>query len=322
MNRCIRYIFLLLFVSARISAEALILYTSDAGESWDREESNTLFCLNDVAISITTGIAISVGDNGTILRRGEDETWADVSPEGFTADLYSVAVGVSGMMACGEDGALLSSFDGGTGWRILDNFQHSGIDLYSVNFDPTHPNSFLIVGEDGFIYSSEDGLVETESSSDYVASCGTLCNGFPDLIVERDGRAYRIQSENNFIIDNTILSGATEIVTGGSRYTVVGERGSIYRLLPQNEWECIAPITEENLNDVAYIMWGQTLCAVGKNGTVLISEDNGLTWEISNPETSRDLNAVAGNGAGIACIVGSSVMSGMVNFFTTSEVSD
>jgi len=298
------------------------MYTSDAGESWVREESNTLFCLNDVAISITTGIAISVGDNGTILRRGEDGTWADVSPEGFTADLYSVAVGVSGMMACGEDGALLSSFDGGTNWRILDNFQHTGTDLYSVNFDPTHPNSFLIAGEDGFVYSSEDGLIETESSSDYVASCGTLCNGFPDLIIERDGRAYRIESKDCFIISTAILAGATEIVTGGSRYTVVGERGSICRLLPQNEWECIAPITTQNLNDVAYIMWGQTLCAVGENGTILISEDNGLTWEISNMGTSRDLNAVAGNGAGVACIVGSSVVSGMVNFFSTSEVSD
>ncbi|MEA3266124.1 MAG: hypothetical protein U9P42_04195 [Candidatus Fermentibacteria bacterium] len=322
MNRYIRYILLLFLISVKVPAEALILYSSDGGASWIREESSTLSNLNDVAISITTGIAISVGDNGTILRRGDDGTWSDVSPGGFTADLYSVAVGVSGMMACGEGGILLSSFDGGTSWRILDNFQYSSIDLYSVNFDPTHPNSFLIVGEDGFIYSSEDGLVETESSSDFVTSCGMLCSGFPEVVLGRNGSVYNIRNEVMFDIGDAVISGATEIVSGGGRYIAVGESGSVFRYSDCQVWDGILHCTGEDLNDVSYLIWGMTVCAVGDNGTMLISEDNGLTWGISDTGTSRDLNAVAGNGAGIACIVGSSVMSGMINFFSTSEVSD
>ncbi len=299
-----------------------MLYTSDGGASWVREESCTVSNLNGVAISITTGIAISVGDNGTILRRGEDGTWADVSPGGFTSDLYSVAVGVSGMMACGQGGTLLSSFDGGTSWRILENFQHSGIDFYSVNFDPTHPNSFLIAGEDGFIYSSEDGLVETESSSDFVTSCGMLCSGFPEVVLGRNGSGYNIRNEIMFDIGDVLIRGATEIVSGGGRYIAVGESGSIFRYSDREVWNSIPSCTGEDLNDVSYLIWGTTACAVGDNGTVLFSEDNGFNWEEIKLGTSRNLNAVAGNGAGVACIVGSSVVSGMVNFFTTSEVSD
>ncbi|MCK5035646.1 MAG: hypothetical protein KAS73_07130 [Candidatus Sabulitectum sp.] len=298
------------------------MYTSDGGASWVREESSTVSNLNAVAISLTTGIAISVGDNGTILRRGENGTWADVSPGGFTADLYSVAVGISGMMACGEGGILLSSFDGGSNWTALSDFGHEDTDLYSVNFDPTHSNSFLITGDNGFIYSSRDRLVQTGSSTDFVTSCGMLCSGFPEVVLGRNGSGYNIRNEVMFDIGDVVIRGATEIVSGGSSYIAVGESGSIFRYSDSEVWDSIPSITGENLNDVSYLAWGMTACAVGDNGIVLISEDNGLTWEISNMGISRNLNAVAGNGAWIACIVGSSVMSGMVNFFTTSEVSD
>lgn len=322
MNRYIRYILLLLSISVEVSAGALIMYTPDGGENWVLEESNTVFDLNDVAVSITTGTAISVGDHGTILRRGEDGVWADVSPEDFSADLYSVAVGVSGMMACGAGGTLLSSFDGGSNWRVLSDFGHEDTDLYSVNFDPTHSNSFLITGENGFIYSSEkSGLVLTGSSSDFVASCGMLCSGFPEVVLGRNGSGYNIRNEVMFDIGDTVIRGATELVSGGGRYIAVGESGSIFRYSDGEVWDSIPPCTEEDLNDVSYLLWGMTACAVGDNGTVLISGDNGFSWEEIELGTSRDLTAVAGSGAGIACIVGRTALSGLIDLFPFNGVS-
>ncbi|MCP4646524.1 MAG: hypothetical protein GY852_02160, partial [bacterium] len=73
-------------------------------------------------------------------------------------------------------------------------------------------------------------------------------------------------------------------------------------------WQSINSSTEENLNDVSYLVWGLSLCAVGENGTALISNDNGLTWTAIDLETSRDLTSISGNGAGVVCIVGKSAL--------------
>ncbi len=312
---------LLFVISTDVFADAIIFYTADNGENWVMEESNTSLDLNDVAMSITTGIAISVGDNGTILRRGEDGIWVDVSPGGLSSDLYSVAVGISGMMACGEDGVLLSSFDGGSNWRVLSDFGHRDTDLFSVNFDPTHSSAFLITGENGFIYSSRDKLLQTGTTSDFVASCGMLCSGFPEVVLGRNGSGYNIRKEVMFDMVDAVIRGATEIVSGGGRYIAVGDSGSIYRYSDIKVWDSVPSSTGEDLNDVSYLIWGVTACAVGDNGTVLMSYDNGVTWERIDLGTTRDLTAVASNGAGIAFIVGRTAFSGMVNLLPLNGVS-
>lgn len=292
------------------NGEALILYSSDNGANWFREESCTSSNLNSVSIDIVTGIALAVGNNGTILRRGLEGRWADVSPEGLSQDLYSVCSQISGSMACGADGALLSSFDGGLSWRIWTDFECGSVDLLSVNFDPTNQNSFLITGENGFVYSSKErGGLLTEVTFDCVASCVTLCRGFPDQIIGRDGKGFSLRSETVFSITNSFLRGATEIISGGGRYIAVGENGSIFRYSEDNVWESIPNTAEDHLNDVSYLLWGQSVCAVGENGTALLSYDNGITWDALDLGTNRDLNSIGGNGAGVACIVGTSAFS-------------
>ena len=205
-------VFLIQFASY---GEAIILYSSDNGASWNREESGTLNNLNSVSVDIATGIMLAVGDEGTILRRGEDQTWTDVSPEGLSSDLYSVASGLGGAMVCGAEGTLLSSFDSGLSWRVWSDFDCSNTNLLSVNFDPTHRNSFLLLGEDGYVYSSEEeGLIPTGYISEYVASCVSLCCGFPELILSRDGSGFSLLNNTGFVVANSTLNGATDLVSG------------------------------------------------------------------------------------------------------------
>ena len=305
----IRHTVLLFLLTVKVSAGTPIMHTSDNGENWSLEESNTNFSLNDVSVNIATGTVIAVGDHGVVLRREDNGIWADVSPEGLTEDLYSVAVGVSGIMACGAEGTLLSSFDNGRSWRVWTEFGHEDIDLLSVNFDPTHPNSFLITGEDGFLYSSTDGVVTAGNDTDMIGSCGKLCGGFPEIVLGRNGTGYFVENSQGFTVAEVQLRGTTEIVSGGSRYMVAGEKGSIYRFEPEGLWELIYSGTSEDLNDICFVSWGTTACAVGDNGTVLISNDNGTSWRGIDTGIHSDLTAVSGNGSGTAFIVGKNILS-------------
>ena len=304
-------VFLIQFASY---GEAIIMYSSDNGASWNREESGALSNLNAVSVDIATGITLAVGDEGTILRRGEDQTWVNVSPEGLSSDLYSVASGLGGAMVCGAEGTLLSSFDGGLSWRLWSGFECGRVDLFSVNFDPTHMNSFLILGEGGFVYSSEgENTLSTGLDSDCLASCVSLCCGFPELILFRDGSGFSLRRNTVFRVTDSILNGVTNLVSGSGRFIVVGDSGSIFRHSSADIWESISSTTMENLNDVSYLSWGLTVCSVGTNGTVLISYDNGLTWSDIDSGTRRDLTAITGNGAGIACIVGKTAFSDFIS---------
>ncbi len=315
------YLITILLFPSFVFAHALIISSLDAGVTWNVEQSYTPFKLNDVAVSITTGIAITVGDNGTILRRDEEGNWIDVSPDGLSKDLYSVAVGISSMMACGEDGVILSSFDGGNNWRVLSDSDHENIDLYSVNFDPTHANSFLIAGENGFLFSSESGIIQVPDNSDFVTSSVKLCSGFPEVVFSRNGTIYYPSSGEIISIPDITINGSTSVVSGGGKFITVGDNGVIFRYSTENLWESIPSTTFANLNDVTYITWGVSACAVGDNGTVLFSGDNGLSWEQINLGTTRNLNAVGGNGAGEIYIVGNTVMSDLKETFNFFEMS-
>jgi len=314
-----KYTALLLLFAIKIPAGTPVVYTSDGGENWSLEETGTFFNLNDVSVSIATGTAIAVGDHGVVLRREDSGTWTDVSPGELTANLYSVAVGISGIMACGERGTLLSSFDNGSSWRVWTEFGHDDINLLSVNFDPTHPNSFLITGEHGFVYSSTDGIVTAGGDEDLIGSCGKLCSGFPDVILGRNGFGYFIRSLERFTVGDVDLRGTTEIVSGGSRYMAAGEGGCIYRYEAEGVWKRMNSGTSEDLNDISFLSWDTSACAVGDNGTVLISKDNGTSWTKVDIGVSASLTAVSGNGSGVGFIVGNSILSGVFDVLPFSR---
>ncbi|HOP27816.1 MAG TPA: hypothetical protein PKX02_11545 [Candidatus Sabulitectum sp.] len=259
-----------------------ILSTADGGASWQREFSGTVGDLNGVAVDIFTGAALAVGDGGRIIRRGDDSIWEDVSLDGFQNDLFSVVMGSGGVcMACGADGALLSSFDGGYSWRVWEGFDSGGADLLTVNFDPTSPDNFVITGENGFVHSASAGREQIDGVT---GSCARLCSGEAEALAAPAGSI-------------------TALVSAGSPCIAVGEEGAVF-LFGNNGWARIESGCEEDLNGVTNLVFGETFCAVGEGGAIILSEDNGLSWRVVDSGTAADLNGVAGNGGGIGYIVG------------------
>jgi len=277
----------------------------DSGAEWQREESGCLYALNGVSVDPASGNTVAVGDRGTILRRGESGIWADVSPEGIDSDLYSVALGVGGVcMVCGEGGILLSSFDGGVSWREWEQSEWPDDDLLSVNFDPTHTAEFLITGKNGFLFSTAaGGPVTPGTESDAVASCTRVCGGAPDMVIFRDGTVLSVSSASeDGGIEGGTVNCATPVVSGGSFFIAAGPGGFISVF--DGAWREVDSVTGYDLFSVAVLMFGGEACAVGENGTILVSSDRGFTWSEAPSGTSRNLNGVAGNGAGIGYIVG------------------
>ena len=313
MTKIITVLSLLFLASGPVNAESLILSSDSSCESWQRESTGCLYSLNSVAADLASGRIIAAGDRGTILLRDEEGNWIDVSPADLESDLNSVAVGVNGVcMACGNHGVLLSSFDRGETWRKWEKFDCSGADLLSVNFDPSHPSDFVITGEDGFVFSSQaGGIVATGSSNSIIGSFVSLCSGFPAFAVSASGEVFSL---SNSIIPQADsphhINGGTVLVSGGSPFSLAGNNGLI--LTMEEEWKTASVPVASNLNSIAAVEFGSVLCAVGHGGVIVVSRDNGRSWESASSGTFRNLNCVTGNGRGVVWIVGDALLPGVL----------
>src|SRR4030095_9008395 len=95
-----------------------IFYSSDGGDNWVQQQSNSNANLRAVASnSISSGVTVAVGLNGVILRTTNNgSTWAAVN-SGFSGDLFAVClIGVSYCFAAGANGTILKSTNAGLNW--------------------------------------------------------------------------------------------------------------------------------------------------------------------------------------------------------------
>lgn len=291
------------------ASSGIILRTVDGGQVWQLENDGSPYPLNSVAVDPLSGVAIAVGDRGTVLRRGLNGTWMNVSPPGVMSDLRSVAVGFDGVcMACGDSGTLISSFDSGDTWRVWEDFESRGLDLLSVNFDPSSSGSFVITGDEGFIYTSSHRTIDSGTFSPFIGSCVQLCSSFPRIIVSSAGDVYLPLYDSLHVSEDSLsFNSVTQVVSGSSPFAAVGDGGLVCTYL-EGAWRVRETNCEENFLGIAHILYGGSLCAVGTDGTILISLDNGETWSPVSSAMPVNLNGVCGDGSGTGYIVGDSFL--------------
>ena len=97
-----------------VGEDGLILTTSDAGSTWHQQASGTTAALFGLAVD-TDGIAVAVGQGGTILRSEDGKQWSAV-PANTTQMLNAVAAADHSFWAVGARGVTLQSSDGGKTW--------------------------------------------------------------------------------------------------------------------------------------------------------------------------------------------------------------
>ncbi len=198
--------------------------------------------------------AVGVGSDGLIISTNNGgETWHYQSP--FPdLDLYSISAAGPNLWAVSATGVIITSTDGGGRWRQVGSGQSAV--LHGVYFYSATRG--WIVGENGLIRFTEDG-----------------------------GQTWSDQTSG---VSSTLR--AVAFSEDGEHGVVVGDGGLILVTSDHGQtWTRRTGVTSVNLNDVTMV--GSMIWAVGANDTVLISEDNGVSWQVKQASTGNHLYAVS-----------------------------
>jgi len=109
----------------------------------------------------STGLFVTVGDNGIILTSSDGISWTKRTSV-TTNNLYGVTYGNSTFVTVGDNGTILTSSDNGTSWTNKRTSSVTTNNLYGV----TYANStFVTVGDNATILTSSDGTTWTNTST-------------------------------------------------------------------------------------------------------------------------------------------------------------
>jgi photosystem II stability/assembly factor-like uncharacterized protein len=254
-----------------VGADGLIMYTSNGGNSWTQQQSNTTNILLSTEITyhvyslmspLRIPIGITAGENGIILQTIDvGNTW-NIIPSGTLEHLRSVGATQStdNVTVCGDSGVILLSTDVGASFNNV----YSGIsnNLYGVSFSPKVP----------FLNESMIGVI--------VGDKGTI------LISADNGASWTKINSNTTKNLRSISWANTDYAT------IVGENGAIYNSTDRgNTWFPSQSKFKNHFNSVKYVDQN-TGVAVGDSGTIIRSTDNGQTWIAEQSNTQLSIMSV------------------------------
>lgn len=137
------------------SSKGIILYTADAGTSWNiaATTDSVKYKLHSVSY-VNANVAIAVGDSGRIMRSVSSGLSWSALPVFTDKHLYALQFlnDTLGFIA-GEDGVLFRTGDAGATWDTI--VSGTAIDLYAVKF--TDLTTGWIAGDGGYIAKTTDG---------------------------------------------------------------------------------------------------------------------------------------------------------------------
>ena len=268
-------------LAAAAGGDGVIVTSADTGETWTRRTSNTRKDFNDIALSGNGAIVVAVGDDG-LIRVSADRGASWRNPGNVTPrDLNRVALTKNGRIAVvvGDDEAILVSEDGGMTWKNRGGKPDgdSRIDFEAVAFLGEDEGTAVVAGDDGTIKVSTDlqnwvGKYDRSDKKD-----GGKGPDFRAIASSRDGR----------------------------RVVVAGRKGVIW-VSPDGggSWNSRTSNVADHLEAVAMSDSGDVAVAVGRDGTILVSDDDGKErWGSRDSRTPDTLNAVVLGGDGRRMIV-------------------
>lgn len=278
---------------------------------WDEITTPVNDNLNDMIYSTPyAGYIYAVGPNQTIIKSTDyGKNWEEIEFEGtnnFTSVFFfSETFGYVG----GNSGDLYRTINGGFTYTERDG-ETEGNKVNDIKFKNTI--SGMLVGDNGIIsYSTNGGLSwNKHTSPDFSVDINNVC-------MTSSTNAYAV-GDNGLIIKSTdtgnnwtILQNATEsynlnaVAFKDDNYgIVIASNGNIYRTTDGGSiWSLVHTGTNSVLNSCVY-SGNDRYFAVGNSGKILISNDNGATWQNQISPVSDNLNEIISISANIHVIAG------------------
>lgn len=238
--------------------DGTILATTDGGENWQTQASNTPADLNAIAFLADGQRGWAAGGNGTILATKDGGKSWRAQESNTPASLSSVAFIESGQKgwAVGENGIVVVTADGGESWQTKAS-NVSGW-LWSV--------VFLADGLRGWAVGAEGSVLETKDG----------------------GKTWHVTSPNAVARLWSIA-----FLAGGQRGWAAGEKGTLLATEDAGKtWQARASNTKADLFSVTFLRDGQRGWAAGVNGTLLSTTDGGKTWQSQASNTNAWLRSL------------------------------
>lgn len=202
-------------------------------------------------------------------------------------DLRSATVFGDNIWACGENGIILKSTDGGVSWKR--QVSRTTELLYSIQF--VNENDGWIVGENGVVLRTTNGGTDWQiSAQSFEDLRGVYFTSSAHGVAVATSIRGRAQDKTSILRTTdggttwrSISSGITANLnavafTGSDVGVAVGDSGVMVRTTNGGlQWDTLSRRTVRKLNAITFLN-NSTAIAVGSGGFVLRSTDGGLTW--------------------------------------------
>ena len=234
---------------------------------------------------------VATGVNGALMYSIDGINWTSILGPSTSATLYGIANTGATFVVVGAAGTMLYSSNYTESWT-----QYSS---------PTAYDLYAIYGYAGglFVAAGQNGTVLTSATG--------------------ASSSWTVRNSNT---TNTLRS----VVYGNGLYVAVGDAGTLLTSSDAVTWTVNASVPSQissaNLEGVTYGYvysavtgaWTPTFVAVGANGVVLTSTDNGTTWVLGTLPSAQ-LNAVAFGARAIATDGQFVIVDNVANVFTSPD---
>ena len=238
-----------------VGFNAIIVHSSDGGETWNMQNSGVNVPLYDVSfVSPQTGWI--AGGRGTILHTEDGGKSWQPQPSGTSRQLFGIdfADEIFGYVV-GEFGTILQTGDGGKTWVS----QGSGEDrIYNDVYCLDRQNGW-VAGEYGLIYHTRNSGIAWELQ---------MCQ---DIICKVDETQWETPTPSLYSIwfTDTLHGWAS----GMDSVTIATQDGGV-------TWKKIKnPLEKERLTLYKMAAHNGTTWVVGQKGVYIHSKDSGMSWE-------------------------------------------
>jgi len=197
-----------------VGAAGTILYTEPglAGLTTSFVISNKFATQDFHGVAYHDGTFVAVGNQGSIYRSTDGETWSGVTTTSITTNLKDIAYGSDKWIAVGAAGTIISSADDGLNWSVVSaggTFQLNGVHYQN--------NVWLAVGGAGMAMNSVDGSTWYKK---HVVSAGTPLGTQLNAVTYGDNKMVAVGIQSGLAWSGYEKVGAAATATVGAGGTI------------------------------------------------------------------------------------------------------